>query len=139
MNFKYFFLQYHPTSSDRHKNLWSTRVNSDCTCNGRTAHRDCYSEKKINRNKKESLEGLLEHNEVSRQTENISGQKEFREPDDSQTLLAKLLKLTGSMKISTSSRTSIKKKKKDALIVIGEWNEKVGSQQIYRITGNFGF
>ena len=61
----------------------STRVNSDCTCNGRTSHSDCELEKKINGNKKESLEGLVEHNEVSRQTGNISGQKEFREPDDS--------------------------------------------------------
>ena len=76
-------LQYHPTSSDGHENLWSTRVNSGCTCNGRPSHRDCESEKKINGNKKESLEGLVEHNELSRQTENISGQKEFREPDDS--------------------------------------------------------
>lgn len=58
-------------------------MNSECTCNGRTGHRDCDLEKEINGNKKESLEGLVEHNEVSRNTENISGQRDFSEPDDS--------------------------------------------------------
>ena len=32
-----------------------------------------------------------------------------------------------------------KKKKKDVLFIIGEWNAKVGSQEIPRITANFGF
>ena len=33
----------------------------------------------------------------------------------------------------------IPKKKKDVLFIIGEWNAKVGSQEIPRITANFGF
>ena len=32
----------------------------------------------------------------------------------------------------------INKQKKDVLFIIGDWNAKVGSQEILRITGNFG-
>ena len=28
--------------------------------------------------------------------------------------------------------------KKDVLFIIGDWNAKVGSQEIYRVTGKFG-
>ena len=35
----------------------------------------------------------------------------------------------------TLSRTNIKK---DVLFIIGEWNAKVGSQEIPGVTGNFG-
>ena len=31
------------------------------------------------------------------------------------------------------------KPKKDVLFIIGDWNAKVGSQEIPRITGKFGF
>ena len=31
-----------------------------------------------------------------------------------------------------------KKKKKDVLFIIGDWNAKVGSQEIPRVTGKFG-
>ena len=37
----------------------------------------------------------------------------------------------------TLSRTDTKKKKKDVLFIIGDWNAKVGSQEIPRITGKF--
>ena len=32
-----------------------------------------------------------------------------------------------------------KKKKKDVLLIIGDWTAKVGSQEICRITGKVGF
>ena len=35
-------------------------------------------------------------------------------------------------------RRKEKKKKKGVLFIIGEWNEKVGSQEIPGITGKFG-
>ena len=31
-----------------------------------------------------------------------------------------------------------KKKKKDILFIIGDWNAKIGSQEIPRVTGKFG-
>ena len=38
-----------------------------------------------------------------------------------------------------TSRTNIKKKKKkDVLFIIGDWNAKVGSQEIPGVTGKFG-
>ena len=47
-----------------------------------------------------------------------------------QILMPKKLKLNGSMMTSKPSRTNTKKKKKDVLFIIGEWNAKVGRQQI---------
>ena len=37
------------------------------------------------------------------------------------------------------SGTNIKKKKKKVLFIIGDWNAKVGSQEMPGITGKFGF
>ena len=34
---------------------------------------------------------------------------------------------------------TLKKKKKDVFFIIGDWNAKIGSQEIPGITGNFGF
>ena len=43
------------------------------------------------------------------------------------------------MMTSRPSRTNIKKKKKkDVLFIIWDWNAKVGSQQIPGVTGKFG-
>ena len=50
-------------------------------------------------------------------------------------LKLKKLKLNSSMKTYRPSRTNIKKKKKDVLFIIGDWNAKVGSQEIPGITG----
>ena len=49
-----------------------------------------------------------------------------------QPLKQKKLKLIGSAR---SSRTNTKK---DVLFIIGDWNAKVGSQEIPEITGKFG-
>ena len=49
-------------------------------------------------------------------------------------LKLKKLKLNSSMKTYRPSRTNIKKKK-DVLFIIGDWNAKVGSQEIPGITG----
>ena len=46
--------------------------------------------------------------------------------------MQKKLKLNGSM--MTSRNTT----KKDVLFIIGDWNVKVGSQEIPGVTGNFG-
>ena len=37
-----------------------------------------------------------------------------------------------------TNRTNTKKKKKNVLFIIGDWNAKVGSQEILRVTGKFG-
>ena len=52
--------------------------------------------------------------------------------------MLKKLKLNGSRKIYRPSRTNTKKKKKDVLFIIGDWNTKVGSQEIPGVTGKFG-
>ena len=51
-----------------------------------------------------------------------------------QPVTLKKLKLNGSMNTYRSSRTN---SKKDVLFIIGDWNEKVGSQ-IPGVTGKFG-
>ena len=33
---------------------------------------------------------------------------------------------------------TLKKKKKDVFFIIGDWNAKIGSQEIPGVTGNFG-
>ena len=52
-------------------------------------------------------------------------------------LMPKNLKLTGSMKTYKIFRTNTKKKKK-VLFITGDWNTKLGSQEISGITGKFG-
>ena len=53
-----------------------------------------------------------------------------------QPLMPKKLKLSSSMKRTMPSRVNInKKKKKKVLFIIGDWNAKVGIQEIPRITG----
>ena len=51
----------------------------------------------------------------------------------------KKLKLNSSMKTYRFHRTNIKKKKerKDVLFIIGDWNAKVGSQEIPGVMGKF--
>ena len=53
-----------------------------------------------------------------------------------QSLMLKKLKLTGSMKTYKTYRTNTKKY---VLFITGDWNAKLGSQWIPRITGKFGF
>ena len=53
-----------------------------------------------------------------------------------QPLMPKKLKLNGSMMTCNTSRTNTKKK--DVLFIIGDWNEKVGSQETHGVTGKFG-
>ena len=50
--------------------------------------------------------------------------------------MPKKLKLNDSMKPTRPSR--INTKKKDVLFIIGDWNAKVGSQEIPGVTGKFG-
>ena len=52
------------------------------------------------------------------------------------TLIPKKLKLTGSMK--TYQELLELMQKKDVLFIIGNWNAKVGSQEIPGVTGKFG-
>ena len=52
--------------------------------------------------------------------------------------MLKRLKLNSSMKTYRPSRTNAKKKKKDSLLIIRDWNAKVGSQEIPGVTGKFG-
>ena len=56
--------------------------------------------------------------------------------------MLKKLKLTGSMKTYKTSRTNTEKNKKQknktVLFTIGDWNAKVGSQEIPRVTSKFG-
>ena len=54
----------------------------------------------------------------------------------SQPLMLMKLKLTGSMKTTRPSRINTIK---DVLFIIGDWNAKVGSQEIPRVTGKFAF
>ena len=51
-----------------------------------------------------------------------------------QTVMLKKLKLNGSMKIYKTFYH-----KRDVLFIIGDWNAKVGSQEIPGVTGKFGF
>ena len=37
------------------------------------------------------------------------------------------------------SRNKLKKKKKDVLFIIGDWNAKLGNQEITAVTDQFGF
>ena len=59
-----------------------------------------------------------------------------------QLLMLKKLKLTVSMKTSKTSRTNTKTnkqtKKNPVFFTIGDWNAKVGSQEIPRVTSKFG-
>ena len=57
-----------------------------------------------------------------------------------QPVMLKKLKLNGSMKTYKTSRsdTKKKKKKKNVLFIIGDLDEKVGSQNIPGVTGKFG-
>ena len=52
-----------------------------------------------------------------------------------QSVMPKKLKLNSSMMTYKTSRTNTKK---DVLFITGDWNAKVGSQEIPRVTGNFG-
>ena len=52
-----------------------------------------------------------------------------------QPLMLRKLKLNGSTKTYRPSRF---KTKKDVLFLIGDWNAKVGSQEIPGVTGKFG-
>ena len=54
-----------------------------------------------------------------------------------QPLMLKKLKLTSSMK--TSLELLELTPKKDVLFIIGDWNAKVGSQEIPGVTDKFGF
>ena len=49
--------------------------------------------------------------------------------------MLKKLKLNGSMKTYKPSRTNTKKK--DVLVIIGDWNAKVGIQETPEVTGKF--
>ena len=51
-----------------------------------------------------------------------------------QPVMLKKLKLNGSMKIYKTFYH-----KRDVLFIIGDWNAKVGSQEIPGVTGKFGF
>ena len=50
--------------------------------------------------------------------------------------LPMLKKLNGSVKTTRPSRT---KTKKYVLFIIGDWNAKVGSQEVPGVTGKLGF
>lgn len=76
-------------------------MNSEYTFYGGTDHKDFDLEKKIDGNKKESLEGLTERNEVRKISENISGQKDFNEPDDLCTLFARQIIIGNKLLIIT--------------------------------------
>ena len=54
-----------------------------------------------------------------------------------QPLMPKKLKLNG-LQVERSTRPSRTNTKKDVLFIIGDWNAKVGSQEIPGVTGNFG-
>ena len=50
--------------------------------------------------------------------------------------MPKKLKLNSAMKTIRPSRNNTKKR--DVLFIIGDWNAKVGSQEILGVTGKFG-
>ena len=50
-------------------------------------------------------------------------------------VMLKKLKLKGSMKTYNLLELTLKK---DVLFIIGDWNAKVGSQEIPGVTGKFG-
>ena len=52
-----------------------------------------------------------------------------------QPVMLKKLKLNSSMKTYQTFQNT----KKDVLFIIGDWNSKVGSQEIPGVTGRFGF
>ena len=54
-----------------------------------------------------------------------------------QPLRLKKLKLNGSMK-TLQDLLELTPPKKNVLFIIGDWNAKVGSQEIPRVTGAFG-
>ena len=49
--------------------------------------------------------------------------------------MLKKLKLNGSMRTYKTSRTNTQK---DVPFIVGDWDEKVGSQEIPGVTGKFG-
>ena len=51
--------------------------------------------------------------------------------------MLKKLELNGSMKTRPYRTNTKKKKKKVVLFMIGDWNTKVGSQEITGLTGKF--
>ena len=53
-----------------------------------------------------------------------------------QPLMLKKVKLNSSMK--THPEDLLELTSKDVLFIIGDWNAKVGSQEIPGVTGNFG-
>ena len=55
----------------------------------------------------------------------------------SQQLMLEKLKLNSSMK-TYKTITQELTPKKDVLFIIGDWNAKVGSQEIPEVTGEFG-
>lgn len=76
-------------------------MNSEYTFYGKTDCKDFDLEKKIYGNKKENLEGLTEQNEVRKISENISGQKDFSEPDDLCTLFARRIIIGNKLRTVT--------------------------------------
>ena len=52
--------------------------------------------------------------------------------------MLKKLKLNGSMNLQDVLELTPKKKKKKILFIIGDWNAKVGSQELPGVTGKFG-
>ena len=63
-----------------------------------------------------------------------------------QPLMPKKPKLTSSMKTYKQSRTNTHTHthththtRKDVIFIIGDWNAKVGRQEIHGVTGKFGF
>ena len=48
-------------------------------------------------------------------------------------------KVEHSVKTYKTFQSKHQKKKKDVLFIIGDWNAKVGSQEIPGVTGKFGF
>ena len=53
-----------------------------------------------------------------------------------QPVMVKKLNFNGSMKIYRTFRTNTQKK--DVLLIIGDWNAKVGSQETPGVTGKLG-
>ena len=55
-----------------------------------------------------------------------------------QPVMLKKLKLNSSMKTYKTFYKTKKNKNKNVLFIIGDWNAKVGSQEISGVTGKFG-